>query len=173
VLSRRTAIGGFVAATVALITGCTSSGGSGSAATRTPAPRRSPSTDPDVLVAATVLGHEQAMLERVTATARRHPRLARTLVGTRDVHRAHVALLTKAVPDKTPVHSPPPARGPVPPRPAHALAALSAAESRLSGSTAHSSLVARSGPFARVLASMAAAASQQSARLAAAATELG
>lgn len=173
-LSRRTALGGVAAAAAATVAGCTSSDDSRPSATRTPSPRRSPATDPDVKLAAAVLDKERAMLDRVAATARRHPRLAATLAGTRAVHRAHVALLTRAVPDDTPFRSPSPgADGParVPRGPARALSALAAAERRLSDVGARSSLASRSGPFARVLASLAAASSQQSVRLDAAASE--
>jgi hypothetical protein len=159
-------------AAAALVAGCTSSDDSNPSTTRTPAPRHSPGTDPDVKIAATVLERERALLERVAATARKHPRLAPELASARAAHRAHVALLTKAVPNDTPVRKPAPGSAHrVPGRPGPALSALAAAETRLSGIGARSSLAARSGPFARVLASMAAAAAQQSARLSAAAAE--
>jgi hypothetical protein len=171
-VSRRTAVGGVAAAAVALVAGCTSSNDSKPSATRTPSPRHSPGTDPDVKIAATVLERERVLLERVAATAHKHPRLAPTLATARASHRAHVALLTKAVPNNTPVRSPAPGALPrVPGRAAAALSALAVAERRLSDVGARSSLAARSGPFARVLASMAAAASQQSAQLSAAAAE--
>lgn len=172
-MSRRTAVGGIVAAGATFVAGCTSSGGDHhGSATRTPKPSHSPSVDPDVKVAATVLMHERAMLERVVATSRRHPATASALAGAQAAHRAHVALLTKAVPDDTPFVSPSPGAakpGRVPRRAGPALSALARSEGRLSEIGARSSLAARSGPFARVLASMAAAASQQSVRLAAAA----
>jgi hypothetical protein len=161
--------------TAALVAGCTPDR-SKRAATRTPAPRHSPSTDPDVRLAATVLEHERAMLDRVSATIQRHPRLGATLASTRAAHRSHVALLTKAVPNDTPYHSPAPAdRNParVPRRAPRALAALAAAEHRLADVGARNSLAARSGPFARLLASMSAAASQQGVRLVAAAAGRG
>lgn len=173
-LSRRTALGAAAAAAAAVATGCTSSDDSRPSATRTASPSHSPGTDPDVKIAATALAKERAMLERVSATARRHPRLAATLDGTRAAHRAHVALLTKAVPDDTPYRSPSPRAGSsvrVPRKPVPALSALAAAERRLGDAGARSSLAARSGPFARLLASMSAAASQQSVRLDAAASE--
>jgi hypothetical protein len=171
-LSRRTAVGGVAAAAVALVTGCTSSDDSKPSATRTPSPSHSPGTDPDVKIAAAVLERERALLDRVAATARKHPRLAPELASARAAHRAHVALLTKAVPNDTPVRTPAPgAARRVPSRPGPALSALAAAETRLGDAGARSSLAARSGPFARVLASMAAAASQQSAHLTAAAAE--
>jgi hypothetical protein len=171
-VSRRTAVGGVAAAAVALVAGCTSSDDSKPSATRTPPPRHSPGTDPDVRIAATVLERERVLLERVAATARKHPRLAPQLATARAAHRAHVALLTKAVPNDTPVKSPGPGATPrVPNKPVPALSALAAAEKRLSDVGARSSLAARSGPFARLLASMAAAASQQSVLLSAAAAE--
>lgn len=169
-MSRRAAVGGVAVAAVALVAGCTSSDVSKPSATRTPTPRHSPGTDPDVKIAATVLERERLLLERVAATGRKHPHLAPTLAAARTTHRAHLALLTQAVPNDTPVRSPAPGTVPhVPGGAAQALSALAAAERRLSDLGARRSLAARSGPFAGVLASMAAAAAQQSAQLSAAA----
>lgn len=189
-VSRRTATVGVAAVTAALASGCTPRG-----IDRRPRARSSattaPRTDPDVALAAAVLTDEQDMLDRVLATLRRHPRLAPVLSGTRAVHQAHVDLLTDAVPDRarassaaspsqgaSPSVSPsvapapdPPAR--VPSRVPAALAALAREEDRLALLGRRSAFTAESGAFARVLASMAAAASQQSVTLAAAARGRG
>jgi hypothetical protein len=135
-----------------------------------------------VLLAATVLAEERALLARLRATARRHPTLAADLAGARATHRAHVRLLATAVPKETPSPAPsaaataspsPTPHGPpaVPPKAGAALAALARAEQRLSQVGRRSAFAAESGAFARVLASMAAAATQQSTQLAAAARD--
>jgi hypothetical protein len=135
--------------------------------------KRSPDTDPDVALAATVLADEQGMLDRVLATVRRHPRLATTLAGARTAHTAHVDLLTAAVPQDgsspsaAPSVEPAPAPAPgagatrVPARAAAALAALAREEDGLSLLGRRSAFAAESGAFARVLASMAASSAQQ------------
>jgi hypothetical protein len=176
-MSRRSAITGLAALTAVLTAGCTGASprpaaaptpgaaGSGSA---TPAA----TVLPDVSLAATVLRGEQALLDQVRATVRRHPGLHTRLARTRATHRAHTALLTRAVPRSARSAAgatPPPRRRPVPDQPGPALAALARAEARLSQAGVEHSLQARSGAFARVLGSMAAAAAQQSTVLAAAA----
>ena len=118
------------------------------------------------------------------------------VAGARAAHPAHVELLTGGPPDAVPVRRRPhpalarphlsprraltPALTPAltrarPPRPgpaAVALAALARAEDRLAGLLGPArALAARSGPFARVLARMAAAASQQAVLIAAEAAD--
>jgi hypothetical protein len=147
---------------------------------RQAAPAEQPTADPDVSLAATVLAAEQALIDRVDATLDAHPRLARLLAGTRATHAAHVDLLAAAAPD-SPVpsssSSPSPAAsatsGPepaprVPRDAAQALRALARHEDELSLEDKRSAFTAQSGSFARVLASMAASAAQQSAVLRAA-----
>jgi hypothetical protein len=200
-VTRRTAIGGLAGTVAAATAGCTPA-----EVDRRPSPgattQRGGRADPDVALAATVLRHEQAMLDAVLATARMHPALGATLAGARAAHRAHVQLLTEAVPgergsggagaaaaspspsgadERAPSPSGTPAGSPsgvptttaeaVPPVPVHgdaALASLAGAEQRLSLTARRSSFAAESGAFARVLASMAAAAAQQGVHLAAA-----
>lgn len=145
-----------------------------------PAATQGPRTDPDVALAATVLGAEQGLVDRVDATVAAHPRLEVALAGTREIHAAHVALLADAAPDgptPSPTASPstevtgsasPPGADPsprVPRDPARALVALARHEDELSLADRRSAFAAESGAFARVLASMAAAAAQQSAAL--------
>jgi hypothetical protein len=175
-VSRRTALVG-VCGLGARVAGCTS--GSPGAAAPSPSASGStgatgvtpsPAVEPDVLLAATVLDVERAMLERVLATQRRHPRLAGSLAGARAAHRAHVDLLATAVP--TDVARPARRRTrSVPASPGAALAALARAEEELAGKDRSSAMAARSGAFARVLASMAAAAEQQAVRVAGAAED--
>jgi hypothetical protein len=178
-VSRRTAIGGAAALTALVVSGCTNGRGPRSTPSAAPpgvqasgSPTPAP-VDPDIALAAAVLVSEQEMLDRVLATARRHPRLAASVTGALAAHQAHVALLTRAVPDgsptPTPAPTPPltraarPARVPASPR--SALAALAGAEDRLSATGQRRAGVARSGAFARVLASMAAASAQQAVHL--------
>ncbi len=137
-------------------------------------PRRteSPRTDPDVGLAAAVVAAEQAMVDLVDATLQAHPELARVLDTTRGVHEAHVTLLADAAPpESAATNSPspgtvdPPADRRIPRDPARALRALAADEEQLSLAGKQSAFAAQSGSFARVLASMAAAAAQQAERL--------
>ena len=171
--------------TAAVVAGCTPKG-----LDRRPRPGATVSpaaVDPDVALAATVLAEEQALLDRVVATVERHPDLETTLSLARSAHQAHVDLLKDAVPDdvRIPASTPSPSTSPsnsaspsvapspsppaVPARVPVALRAVAAAEDRLALVGRRSSFAAQSGAFARVLASMAAAAAQQSAALAVAA----
>jgi hypothetical protein len=182
VVSRRAVLG--LAAGAAVVSGCTPKGVDRRAKPQ-PSTRPTPEEDPDVTLAATVLSGEQAILDRLTATVRRHPGLRARLSPAAAAHRAHVRLLTDAVPDKvtpstagtpspTPSGSPAPTGPPVvrpvvPVRPGLALAALAREEGRLSLLDKRSSFAAESGAFARVLASMAASAAQHAVVLTAAA----
>ena len=186
-LTRRTAVGSAAAIGAAVVTGCTPSGVD---RRPRPTPARSAAADPDVALAAAALAVEQRMLDLVTATQKRHPALATVLSGALAAHRAHVDLLSDAVPDRpsasaspstspspsgsvspsvSPSVAPPPQR--VPARPAAALSALSRAEDRVGLAGRRHAFAAQSGAFARVLASIAAAAAQQSVVLASAARE--
>lgn len=183
VLSRR-AVLALAGATVASgVSACTPKGVDRRAKPQ-PSPSPTPEEDPDVTLAATVLAGEQAILDRLTATVRRHPRLRARLSPAEAAHRAHVRLLTDAVPDKvtpsttaSPSPTPSPTPGPtptstdsgspapkpppaVPGHPGPALAVLAHEEGRLSLLDKRSSFAAESGAFARVLASMAASAAQ-------------
>lgn len=172
-LTRRVAVGGLTVLAAVAVAGCTDRLG-GSDQQASSAPARRARTNPDVTLAASVLAHEQAMLAKVRATVRAHPHLAAPLAGAEDAHRAHVRLLARAVRhDQTPAPTTAATPGPkpVPTRPGPALAALARAEDQLSLTGRHSSFAARSGAFARVLASMAASAAQQAAVLTAAARE--
>ena len=176
-VTRRATLGGAAALTAVAVAGCTDDS---PRRTVTPPPTRRAGTDPDVLLAATVLADERAMLARVKATTRRHPTLKAELAGARAAHRAHVRLLSRAVPKEaasasasaSPSATPSAAPSPgVPAKPGPALAALAQAEDRLSHLGRRSAFAARSGAFARVLASMAAAATQQATQLSSAAQD--
>jgi len=171
-VTRRTALGAVAAAGL-------------SAACTGPAPEESGGEpagarqDPDVALVSAALASERHLLDRVVATVRRHPDLSTTLAGARTTHRAHVRLLRAGVPASTPTPSPSASRSPsttasaapVPGTAPSALLALAAAEEHLGRSVGQDALAARSGAFARVLASMAAAAAQQAVHLRAAARE--
>ncbi len=182
-LSRRTALLGAVALGTAACTPYSLDRDQRPAEATAPPPAEEPRTDPDVPLAAAVLAAEQALVDRVDATVAAHPRLERVLAATRDVHAAHVDLLADAAPGGG---SPSPSAGPsadassspsagsspateeqppVPRDPARALRALARHEDELSLADKRSAFSAESGSFARVLASMAAAAAQQSAVL--------
>lgn len=175
-LSRRTTLLGTLALGTAACTPY--SLGSDQSDPEQPTRTESPRTDPDVALAAAVLAAEQALLDRVDATTAAHPRLGPLLADARATHQAHVDLLADAAPDgpspspsrtapATASPDPAPATEPVqvPPDAARAIRALARHEDDLSLADKRSAFAAESGAFARVLASMAAAAAQQSALL--------
>lgn len=163
------------AGTVALATGCTPN--AVNSPERRAARRRTPAPDPDVALAATVLGDEQALIDRIDATVARHPQLAALLTDTRTAHEAHVDLLREAAPDDpgsaaedAPSSSPDPSPSAGAPQaedtdrpsrdPERALRDLARREDDLALVDKRSAFAAESGTFARVLASMAASAAQ-------------
>lgn len=160
-LSRRMVLGGVTASGATLVAGCT---GTTPRARTLPGRTVTPPPDPDVALAAEVLRRERRLLDLVEATAGRHPRLHRHLSAARTVHAAHVRLLADAA-AASPSASPSGASAAVPAAERPALLALARAEQRLHADDAASAVRARSGPFARVLASMAAAAGQQASLL--------
>ena len=147
----------------------------------------SPAVDPDVTLAAQVLDAERGLLEQLHAAVTTHPQLASRLAATTGVHQQHVHLLRHAVPRsaRAALASAPPSAGPTDAGPSTdasgspsaagpsspgeqgsagpraTLATLAAAEDTLSTTAKRAAFRARSGAFARVLASMAAAAAQQ------------
>jgi hypothetical protein len=170
--SRRTAVAGSAVAAAVVVAGCTGDGTP--SARRIPGRTITPAPSPDVALAASVLAAEQRVLDLVEATVRRHPGQTGALASARAAHRAHVALLADAAPDHgsaSPSPSVSPSSSPsvpvvaVPASPAAALRALGAREAALAASERAGAEKARSGAFARVLASMAAAAQQQAALL--------
>lgn len=130
-----------------------------------PAEKAVPKVAPDVGLAiratTQVLG-AQALVEAVVA---RHPGQRARLAGLLEMHAAHLRSLTDAVPDDVDVSGP--AEPPVArPRPARAVEQVVAREQRLHDRLSGFALAAESGPFARLLGSMAASVSQHLAVLA-------
>lgn len=188
VLDRRHALGVLGAGLAAtMLGGCTLGG---RPEPLPPVREPTPGVDPDVVVAGDTLAAERAMLEAVNATVARHEGLQPLLTPVAAVHQAHVTLLTRAVPGSPPSPSagasslaspsaaPPgspvgasPAANPsgstsasapgVPRDPDRAVRRLARHEDRLSLFDRQQAFTARSGAFARLLASMAAAAAQQ------------
>jgi len=138
-------------------------------------PSTSPAVDPDVTLAAQVLDAERAVLEQLQAAVAAHPQLAARLAATTAVHQEHVHLLRHAVPRsaRTALSSPSPSVSPAPSASVSpsatptaqgsraTLATLATAEDALCTTGKRAAFAARSGAFARVLASMAAASAQQ------------
>ncbi|MGZ4535967.1 MAG: hypothetical protein ACXVXE_10505 [Nocardioidaceae bacterium] len=134
-----------------------------------PTRRGTAGLDPDIALAATALDQEQAALDLVQATIRRHPRLRGLLADARRAHTAHVRILTDAVPKQARPHaSPSPSASAsasagvhVAASPAHALRTVARHENRLALSGKTHAFSAQSGAFARLLAGIAASAAQQ------------
>lgn len=178
-LSRRVVLSGLAAAAAMPLVGCTTG-----ASDREDGPGPvEPEVDPDVVIATESLTAQQATIALVLATQQRHPGLAARLAPLLTAHQAHADLLAEAVPDGTvppqepasgdattdpavssagPSPSPEPT---VPGTPQRALRALAGAERELVTLTKQHAFKARSGAFARVLGSVAAAAAQHAAVL--------
>lgn len=118
--------------------------------------------DPDVALAVEAVAAIGAAQRLAEATGRRHPTLNAPLAGLLSMHREHHAALVEAVPDDVDLGAPaqPPA---VAARPAAAHRQLLQAEETLRGHLRGFALRAESGPFARLLASMAASVAQHTA----------
>jgi len=120
-----------------------------------------PTEDPDGALATEALRTETAILALIDSLTAGRPRRLHELGATRGVHEAHVLLLGEAA---TPTSSPtPPSAFTGDDRAAYL--ALAQAEDRAGQTLRRVAFRASSGPFARVLAAMAAASAQQSARL--------
>ncbi|MGZ6768047.1 MAG: hypothetical protein ACXVEQ_17305 [Nocardioidaceae bacterium] len=166
-LSRRTALG-LIAGVGAAAAGCSPMTVDQTPADR-PTRRGTAGLDPDIALAATALDQEQAALDLVQATIRRHPRLRGLLADARRAHTAHVRILTDAVPKQARPHaSPSPSASAsasagvhVAASPAHALRTVARHENRLALSGKTHAFSAQSGAFARLLAGIAASAAQQ------------
>lgn len=127
---------------------------------KTPAAEAVRELAPDVAVAVEAVTRIEVAAAAVAATTEAHPALATRLAGLTGLHDAHLTAVRDAVPDRVDV-SPATPPAPVPPKPAVALARLVAAERTLHGQLTALALRAESGPFARLLGSMAAGVSQQ------------
>ena len=117
--------------------------------------------DPDVALAATALAVERHALAAVEATQDRHARLRVLLDPAAEAHRAHVALLADAVPDEGASATPATTAIRVPRSRRRAVGRLVELEAELAATGRLNAFQAQSGPFARLLASMAASAGQQ------------
>ena len=151
-LSRRTALATGVGAAAATVTGC----GDGDGAPTAAGDGRT--VDADLPLVRRAVEREA----RVAAAARRHsrrqPRLEPHLARLVAVHEDHIDVLARS--SGTPTSRTEPDRGPrLGPR--EAVRALARQERDLAQAHAGAALAARSGPLARVLAGMAAAADQQ------------
>lgn len=119
-----------------------------------------PDLAPDVAVAVQAVSLLLAAQDRATATATAFPSLAKRIAPLTATRTAHLAALTAAVPsrvDARPTSAPPT----VPKTRRTALAALVRHEKSLHGGITGLALRAESGPFARLLGTIAAATSQQ------------
>lgn len=142
--------------------------------------RRRSAPDPDVVVATEALGLLVATQRLVQATVTRHGALSRPLTDLLDARAAHVATLEDAVPADSVGTTPGPSGGPspsptgpadtpqggptpatrVPREPARALDQVVQAERELSLGVKRLAFRAHSGPFARLLAAIAASSAQ-------------
>lgn len=157
--TRRTALGlGLGAAGVVVTAGCTLNNPLHEE--RTPAAEAVRDLSPDVAVAVEAVTLIRGAQTAVTSTGERHPALASRLAGLLATHRAHLDAVVHAVPHGVDTSATGAAYA-VPARPAVALTRLTAAEQSLHDGLVGLALRARSGPFARLLGSMAAAVSQQ------------
>jgi hypothetical protein len=126
----------------------------------TPAARAARDLDPDVAIAVQAVTLVRAAQAAALSTGRRHPRLGLRIAALTAMHAVHLDALVDAVPDGVDTSAAGPAYV-VPARPARARAGLIATERSLHDGLVGLALRARSGPFARLLGSMAAAGSQQ------------
>lgn len=146
-LSRRTVLAGGAGASLFAATGCAS----------TPVTKTSHGLSPDVAIAVEAVAAIREVQDRLTEVEGLRPGLRRATAGLQAVHRAHLAALLGAVPKG--VNASPSATSTtmVP----ATLASIRRAETELHDRLDALALNAASGPFARLLGSMAAAISQQ------------
>jgi hypothetical protein len=167
-LSRRALLAGLAGVAGATLVGCTAEGQTSNQKARTHPAQAAASVDPDVTLAAEALASQRQVLDLLEATDQRHHGLSERLAPVIAAHRAHARLLSHAVPkgisaSPSPTVDPrlPNGRG-VPRSPARALARAAEAEQQLAMVAKRQAFLAESGAFARLLASMAAAAAQYS-----------
>lgn len=171
-LSRRTVLAGLAGFAGAGLVGCTADGQS-NPPKRRPTPVAA-SADPDVALAAEALASQRQVLDLLQATRKRHHGLAARLAPAIAAHEAHADLLSHAVPkgvsaSPSPTATATPGRHGVSRSRAQAMAKVVEAEQQLATVAKRQAFRAESGSFARLLASMAAAAAQYAAVLAASA----
>lgn len=157
-VARRAVLAGGAGVTAALaLGGCRLNNPFSSAST--PPTEAIDELDPDIGLAVEAVTKIEVALRLVQATARRHPRMAAEVQGLVALHQAHRAALVEAVPDDVDLEA-----GVQPTqvaaRPAVARQRVAAAEGTLRNQLRGFALRARSGDFARLLASMTAAIAQ-------------
>lgn len=158
-ISRRTAIGlGLGAVTTLGVSGCALNNPLHEEST--PAARAVQDLEPDVAVAVEAATALRAALTAATTTGAQHAGLAARLAGLVTAHQTHLDRVLSAVPHGVDT-SAPSATYVVPATPQAALAQLRASEMTLHDGLVGLAMRAQSGPFARLLGSMAAATSQQ------------
>jgi hypothetical protein len=160
-LGRRGLLAAGAGAAIAAVSGCSLNNPFDPA--KTPAAEATPGLAPDVALAVTAV----ELLLRAEAGAKAavaaHPGLAPTLGGLVTVHRTHVDALIAAVPAGVDVK--PQTAAAQASRPRAALRAQQAIETDLRNQLVALAVRARSGPFARLLGTMAAGTSQRIAEL--------
>lgn len=156
-LSRRGFVAGGTLTLAGLATGCSLNNPLSDE--KTPATEAVRDLSPDVALAVTAAAAVRTQQELLRATAAVHPALTATTARFAAMHEAHLAALADAVPDRVDLS---PTGAPfVPDRDrARARAAALAGERGLRGTLVGLALRAESGPFARLLGSMAASVSQ-------------
>ena len=155
-LSRRTALLTGTAGAVVVAGGCGSGHGDGA-----PARGASLSTDDDRLLRRRAVEREHRLRDAARATGRRHRGLAVDLRRLVSVHGDHLELLELPEDAQVDRSGSASASTAVPRDPREAVRGLARGERALAEGHARAALTADSGPFARVLAGMAAAADQQ------------
>ena len=166
--SRRAVVVGMTSAAGLTLAGCTSDGD------LPDLPGLSAPTedaDPDLALVRRVQADELGAMRLVQRTRARHPELRARLADTLRFHQSHLEVLGDAATgtDRARRRE----ESAVAAQPARALADVVAAERRLAVRHSRSALEARSGPLARTVASMAAAAAQQGSVLGSAADRSG
>jgi hypothetical protein len=127
---------------------------------QTPAARAVRDLAPDVAAAVEAVTLVRGAQAAVRSTGEEHPQLGSRLAGLSEMHQAHLDAVVKAVPEGVDTSAAGAAYA-VPTRPAAALSRLEATERSLHDGLLGLALRAESGPFARLLGSMAAAVSQR------------
>jgi hypothetical protein len=154
-LTRRTALLTGSGSLAVVLTGCRSEPGSAPVAAGGPSATSTP--DPDEELVRRARDGESQLRRDALRTARRHPGLRAVLRRTADVHATHTDLLRESID----LAGADPVVRPVPRDPRAAARGLAGRERALADAHARAAVDARSGPLARVLAGMAAAADQQ------------
>lgn len=144
------------AAAVALLAGCAATDG---AAGDDPTPGTARQS-PDVAIAVEAVGLLLGIRAVIAATIAAHPELREDLTGFDRAHRAHLDALSAAVPERV-NPSPPATQHRVPVGVARAMAVATARETALRDRFLGLALRAESGPFARLLGTIAAGLSQR------------